>query len=187
MHLLLLVAQDAAGAGGHELEQPEIIGLNLFPAATTLVVFLVAFGFLYIKVWPKIIQGLDDRQNKIREEIESAEEARAQAKDALAEYERELASAHKEAGAMIAKAKEDAKAAAAELKTRNEAELAEMKQRAIRDLETAKRAAITELHAETATLAAQIAGRILPRELSAQDQQRLVDESLAELSAAKDA
>jgi F-type H+-transporting ATPase subunit b len=186
MHLLL-AAEGASGAAEHGLEQPDIVALNLLPAITTLVVFLVAFGFLYVKVWPKITKGLDDRENKIREEIQSAEEARQQAKEALAEYERELASAHKEAGAMIAKAKEDAKAAAAELKTRNEAELAEMKQRAIRDLETAKRAAITELHAETATLAAQIAGRILPRELSAQDQQRLVDESLAELSAAKDA
>ena len=106
MHLLLLVAQDAAAAGGHELEQPDIIALNLLPAITTLVVFLVAFGFLYVKVWPKIIKALDDRQNKIRDEIRSAEEAREQAKEALREYERELASAHREAGEMITKAQD---------------------------------------------------------------------------------
>jgi len=186
MHLLL-AAQEAATGAEHALEQPEIIALNWLPAATTIVVFLLAFGILYVKVWPMITKGLDDRQNKIREEIESAQEAREQANEALAEYERELAGAHREAGEMIAKAKADAKAAGAELKARNEAELVEMKQRATRDLDTAKRAAITELHAEAASLAAQIAGKILRREISADDQQRLVDESLQELTTAQDA
>jgi F-type H+-transporting ATPase subunit b len=61
-----------------------------------------------------------------------------------------------------------------------------MKHRATQDLQTAKRAAITELHAEAATLAAQIAAKILQREISADDQQRLVDESLEELTTAQD-
>ncbi|MHC4218022.1 MAG: F0F1 ATP synthase subunit B [Planctomycetota bacterium] len=183
---LLLAAEGAATAGGHAPEQPGIIALNWLPAVTTIVVFLLAFGFLYVKVWPMITKGLDDRQNKIREEIESAQEAREQAKEALSEYERELANARQEAGEMIAKAKADAKAAGAELRARNEAELGEMKQRAIRDLDTAKRAAITELNARTATLAAEVAGKILRRDISAEDQQRLVDESLQELATAQD-
>ncbi|MHC4083058.1 MAG: F0F1 ATP synthase subunit B [Planctomycetota bacterium] len=185
MHLLL-AAEGAATGAEHALEQPDIIALNWLPAVTTIVVFLIAFGVLYVKVWPMITKGLDDRQNKIRHEIESAEEARAQAKEALAEYERELAGAHREAGEMIAKAKADAKAAGAELRTRNEAELAEMKQRATQDLQAAKRAAIIELHAEAVTLAADIAAKILKREISAEDQQRLVDESLEELTTAQD-
>jgi F-type H+-transporting ATPase subunit b len=181
MHLLL-----AFQGAEHAPEQPEIIAFNWLPAVTTIVVFVAAFGFLYVKVWPKIIGALDDRQNKIRQEIESAQEAREQAKEALAEYERELAGAHREAGEMIARAKADAEAAGAELRARNEAELAEMKLRATRDLETAKRAAITELHAEAATLATDIASKILKREISAEDQQRLVDESLEQLTTAQD-
>ena len=83
---------------------------------------------------------------------------------------------------MIARAKADAKAVAQELRDRNEAELSDMKQRATRDLDAAKRAAITELHAEAATLAADIAARILKREISPEDQKRLVDESLQEMA-----
>jgi len=183
---LLLASEGAVTDLEHALEQPDIIALNWLPAVTTIVVFLAAFGILYVKVWPMITKGLDDRQNKILGEIESAEEARAQAREALAEYERELAGAHREAGEMIARAKADAKAAGAELRARNEVELTEMKQRATQDLQTAKRAAITELHAEVATLAADIAAKILQREISAQDQQRLVDESLQELTMAQD-
>src|SRR5262245_64740977 len=76
------------------------------PAVTALAVFLIAFIFLYIKVWPMIIKGLDDREAKIRHEIESAEQAREQAKAALAEYEQNLGKARDEANAMIAKARQ---------------------------------------------------------------------------------
>lgn len=171
----LLAAEDAP-------EHAEVLALNWMPAVTTLVVFLIAFGFLYVKVWPKIIKALDDRERKIREDIESAETAREQAKAALAAYEEELAGAREEAGKIIAKAKVDAKAVAEQLRTRNETELTEMRDRATREIETAKRIALTELHGEAANLAAEIAGKILQRQITPQDQQRLIDESLRELT-----
>ena len=62
-------------------------------AITALVVFSIAFGALSIFVWPKITKGLDDRNEKILGEIKAAEDARAQAKQALAEYESSLAEA----------------------------------------------------------------------------------------------
>ena len=179
---LLLAAEEAVEQG---VEHVEVMAANWLPAVTALVVFLIAFGFLYVKVWPQIVKGLDDRQRKIRQEIDTAEEAREQAKAALAEYERELASARDEANQMIARAKIGAQAAAQELRSRNEAELAELKQRAAREIESAKRSAISELHAEAATLAADIASKILQREISAEDQQRLIDDSLRELTSAR--
>ncbi len=180
--MTLLLAADTETA----VEHAEAMALNALPAITAMVVFLLAFGFLYLKVWPKILKGLDDRDQKIRQEIANAEAAREQANAALAKYEKELASARQEANELITQARADAKAVAKDLRDRNEVHLVEMKQRATRDLEGAKRAAITELHAEAASLATDIASRILKREISAADQQRLVDESLAELAGARD-
>ena len=177
----LLAADEAAE---HGVESAELMAANWLPAVTALVVFLLAFGFLYVKVWPKIAQGLEDRENKIRHEIESAEQAREQAKAALAEYERSLASAREEANAMIVKAKADAKAAGEQLRARNEADLMEMKQRATREIDSAKAAAIGELHTQATMLATDIAGKILAREITAEDQQRLINESLDELGTA---
>jgi F-type H+-transporting ATPase subunit b len=168
MHLLL-----AAG------DNP--VSVQLMPLVTAIVVFGVAFWVLKSQVWPKITKGLDERETKILDEIAAAEEAREQAKAALSEYEESLATARKEASEMIAKAKSDAKAAGEELRRRNETELAELKQRAGREIEAAKHAAISELHAEASSLAAEIAGKILRREISADDQQYLVDESLQQL------
>ncbi len=179
--LFLLAAEDAAE---HGAQHTELMAANWLPAVTALVVFLLTFGFLYMKVWPKIVQGLEDRENKIRREIESAEQAREQAKAALAEYERSLASAREEANAMIVKAKADAKAAGEQLRAHNEAHLVEMKLRATRDIDSAKAAAIGELHTQATMLSADIAGKILAREITAEDQQRLINESLDELGTA---
>ena len=178
----LLAADEAAK---HGAESAELMAANWLPAVTALVVFLLAFGFLYIKVWPKIVQGLEDRENKIRQEIESAEQAREQAKAALAEYERSLASAREEANAMIVRAKADAKAAGEQLRASNEAELSRMKQRATRDIEAAKTTAISELYTQAAMLSANIAAKVLAREMTAEDQQRLINQSLEELSSVK--
>ena len=51
-----------------------------------------------------------------------------------------------------------------------------------RTQDAARQAAVNEIHAEASNLAAAIAGKILKREINAGDQQRLVEESLQELS-----
>ena len=99
--MTLLLAADTETA----VEHADVMALNLLPAITSMVVFLLAFGFLYLKVWPKILKGLDDRDQKIRQEIANAEEAREKANATLAEYERELASARQEANDLIAQAR----------------------------------------------------------------------------------
>jgi F-type H+-transporting ATPase subunit b len=183
--LLTLATHGAVPAAGHGVEHTGLIDTgNWLPAVTALVVFLIAFVFLYIKVWPSIMKGLDDREKKIRDEIAAAEAAREEAKAALAEYKANLAKAQDEAGQMIAKARADAKAVADELRSRNEIELKDMKQRATREIESAKQAAIGALHAEASNLAVAIAGKILQREINARDQQMLVDESIKGLAKA---
>jgi F-type H+-transporting ATPase subunit b len=187
MHALLTFASDAAGtAGGHAAEHTGLIDTgNWLPGVTALAVFLIAFGFLYVKVWPTIVKGLDARENKIRDEIAAAQAAREEAKAALAEYKDNLAKAREEAGQMIAKARADAKAVADELRSRIEAELGEMKQRATREIESAKQGAFGSLHAEASNLAVAIAGKILQREINSNDQQMLVDQSIQELAGAR--
>jgi F-type H+-transporting ATPase subunit b len=156
--------------------------INFLTLGTSIVVFIL-FLLLAMKfVWPHLLKGLDDRDQKLRDDLDAADEARQQAKAALAEYEQELSSARTEAGNMIAKARSDAKTAAEELRTNNVRELAELKIAAANEIESAKKAAISELHAEASTLAVAIASRVLGREINATDQQTLVDESLAELT-----
>lgn len=158
------------------------VSIQLLPLLTTIVVFGIAFFILKSKVWPRITVGLDERDRKIREEIKAAEDARAKAAKALKEYEESLAAARQEAAEMISRAKSVAKQAGDDLKKRNEEELSEMKQRATREILAAKQTAISEIHGEASSLASAIAAKILQREISADDQERLVQESLQELT-----
>ena len=161
------------------------VDVQLLTLGTALVVFVIFFLLAAKFVWPQILKGLDARDQKLRSDLDSAEEARQQANDALAQYEAELVKARTEAGEMIAKARQDAKAVAEELRANNPRELGEMKQAATADIDAAKKAAIGELHAQASTLAVAIAGKILDREISAVDQQALVNETLAEMANTK--
>jgi F-type H+-transporting ATPase subunit b len=86
---------------------------------------------------------------------------------------------------MIKQARADAQRVADELKARNEQELAERVSRANADIEAARKAAVAELHAQSAALATEIAGKILRRQVNDQDNQRLVEESLKELATSR--
>lgn len=184
-NLFLAFAEEGAAAAHGDTTHAQVLdAANWLPGVTALIVFGIAFLILATQVWPKITKALDEREAKIRHEIESAEQAREQAKAALAEYQRNLASAREEANQMIAKAKADAKAVAEELRSRNEAELVEMKQRATREIESAKHAAVASLYNEASNLAVAIAGKILEREISPVDQKRMIDESLHQLAKA---
>lgn len=177
----------AAGHGDHGHETPGVLptaGQGIAPMIVSLIVFGLVFAVLSATAWPKIVKGLKDREEKIRSEIEAAEMAQQQAKAALQEYERNLAQARAEAQRMLDEAKSQQQAIAAELKAKSEVELNAMREKAKRDIETAKRAAIDEVYTHAASAAGAMAAKILKREIGAQDQQRLIQESLSELQAA---
>lgn len=178
---LVVLAQESHGA---EDKQGAIANVSqgVASAVTALAVFAVVFAVLATKVWPTITKGLDERARKIREEIEAAENARKQAKDALEQYQQSLNQARAEAQKMIEQARVQQMALAAELKAKADAELGHMRERAMRDIEAAKRAAITEMYTQQSNLATAVAAKILRRELNAGDQDGLVQESLRELS-----
>ncbi len=178
-------ATEGALAGDHEVvgaiptvKQGVVTGL------TAVIVFSLVLAVLMAKVWPAITKGLDEREAKIRGEIEAAAAARKQAAEALESYQQNLAEARAEAQKMLEDTRVQQQKLAAELKSKADGELNEMREKARRDIETAKRAALGEIYAEAANLATLMAGKILSREVSAADHQRLVEESLNELQAA---
>ena len=154
---------------------------GLWTGLTALIVFALTAAFLLTAVWPKISKALQDREDKIRNSIEEAELAQEQAKQALEQYERNLAQARAEAQKMLDDAKVQQQAISAELKLKAESELNAMREKAKRDIEVAKRAAVAEVQQHATELATHMAAKILRREISSQDQGRLMSESLAEL------
>lgn len=157
----------------------------IVPAIVSLVVFAVVLAVLSLKVWPAISKGLKDREDKIRNEIDSAEMARKQAKDALEQYQQSLSQARAEAQKEIDKARAQAQAIGAELKQKADAELSAMREKAMRDIDAAKRAAVSEVYAQGTQLATIMAGKILERSVNAGDTDKLFQDSLQQLQGMK--
>jgi F-type H+-transporting ATPase subunit b len=173
------LAAEAAADGGEK--QASVTDFAPVTFAAALICFGVAFAVLAKFAWPQITKQLDEREAKIRDEIESAERARESADKALKEYESSLAEARQRADAMIEETKAEQSRMAAKLREESEAELNQMRDSARRDIDAAKRAAVAEVYQEAAIVAAAVAEKILQRELNEHDQQRLVDETLNEI------
>lgn len=156
---------------------------GIVSAAATLVVFSIVLAILGTLVWPKILGGLRDRENKIREEIDSAEMARQQAKDALEQYQRSLADARAEAAKMLETTRAQQAQLAADLRAKADQELGLLRERAMKDIDNAKRAAVSELYAHSGQIASAMASKILRRNVSNEDTQRLIEDSLQQLQA----
>ena len=181
-------AAEAAHAEGHGEHKASVIqspAEAMGAMIVALLVFALCFAVLATKVWPTILGGLKDRENKIRDEIESAEMARKQASEALETYQKNLADARLDAQKEIEKARVQAQAIAAELRTKADAELTALRERAMKDIENAKRAAVSEIYASATEIASTMAGKILRRQITAADQSKLVEETLAQLQTAR--
>ncbi|TSA40122.1 ATP synthase F0 subunit B [bacterium] len=181
-------AQEAGHAAGEHMPKAGVLPTiqeGIVPMIVSILVFVVVLAILSALVWPKIVAGLEERANKIKSEIKEAEMARAQSEDALKQYQKSLAEARAESQRMIETAKSQTLTIAADLRAKAEIELTQMREQAKRDIEAAKRAAVSELYQQAATLATDLAGKILKRNINANDQKALIEESLGQLASMK--
>lgn len=168
---------EANGEGG----QGFILDVDPGAAVWNILMFLILLFLLGKFVWPHVLNGLQAREQKIRSEIESAEQANRQAQQTLEEYQQKLAAAHAEARQLVDQARQDAESVRKRMIGETEQEIARMRQRATDQIEQAKQAAVHDLYERSADLAVSIAGKLLQREISEQDARRLIDNSLDEL------
>ncbi len=173
---------------GHAEEKPELLrpaSQSLILALTTLIVFVVLVALLGKTAWGPIAKGLQEREDKIRRDIEEAEAARARAEGTLRDYQAQLATAEQKVRELLAKATADAEQVAATLRARALQESQEIKDNATREIDSARRAAVRQVHEQAAVLSTRVAEKILRRNLNADDQRDLVAASLDQLETAK--
>lgn len=174
---------DAAHGGGygHGEEESSLLAFDLGSYIWKLIIFGVFFLLLAKFVWPPILKGLQDRENKQRADLQNAEHAAKEATATLEQYKQQLADARKEAQGMIDRARADADRAGQTRKAEIEREINQLRERTTKEIAAAKETALADIYEQAAVLSTQIAGNILKRELNPQDQQGLVTESLQQI------
>ncbi len=183
--------QEASTAGGqtHAAEgaghgQPDLNPLDWKTdlALWTGAVFVALLFVLGKFAWGPIADGLDKREQRVAGEIAAAEKANTDARSLLADYQRKLASADAEIRQMIDKAKREAEQAGQQIIEHARGEAETERRRAVADIELATAGALQDLARQSATLAVQLAGKIVRAELTPADHSALVDEAVAEFS-----
>jgi F-type H+-transporting ATPase subunit b len=173
---------DKGHSGGGEAKD-HLFASDVFSYVWNLLMFLILLGVLWVFVWPKILTGLQAREEKQRSDLVTAENAAKDAQATLAEYKTQLAEARKEAQSIVADARDQAQRAANADKARIEADIQQMKDNATRDIAAAKEEAMSDIYAQVATLSTDIASKILQREIKPDDQRQLIDESIEQVRA----
>ena len=164
-----------------EAADPNLFSGSISQSIAALLAFGIVFFLLYAKAWGPILKGLQDRENKIKGDLDAAEKANNDAQTVLADYEQKVAAAHAEARQLIDSARADSEKLRQKLTSETEAEITRLKDRAADQIEQAKQAAVADLYNQSAQLAVTVASKILQREINDADTDQLVQQSLSEL------
>jgi len=140
--------------------------------------FLVLWALMKWVLLPPVVKVMDDRDAKVRSDLDGADAARGQRETLAAEYEAALSAARAEATRLVEDARAQADARRAELIAAAEADVAAARAAATAEVNEAKVVAMAQLRGQVAGIATAAAEAVVQRPLDAGAQQ-LIDQYLS--------
>ena len=131
--------------------------------------------------WDKILAVIDARREAADKEIVEAENAKAEAMVIKQTYEENMLQARAQADQILSSAQKSAVARSEEIIGQAQQQAAQIKAKATADIAQEKKKALNDAKDEISVIALAIAGKVVGRELNAQDQSQLVDSFIEEL------
>ncbi len=167
-----------------EGEEPSRTDL-LIPVFEELIAGIIAFAIVFFVIWrfaaPAFRQMLDNRQQAITSQLQEAEKAKTEAASLLEDYKAQLAGARTEANRIIEEARRASETLRTDLVAKAEAEGDEIIRRAREEAQGEKQRALEEAREQVASLALELAERIVRASIDREVQRELVETYLADL------
>lgn len=162
----------------------EFLGVNpwtaLFVLLNTLTIFFVAKKFLF----GPVMKIIEDRQNEIDGMYSDADKAKADAEAMRSEYTAKLSDAHAASDRIVKDAVARAQHREEEIIRQANAEASAILNKASADIALEKKKAINEAKDEISSLSMAIAKKVVERQLSDADQQKLISQFIDNLGGA---
>ncbi|MEL6810825.1 MAG: F0F1 ATP synthase subunit B [Bacteroidota bacterium] len=157
----------------------ENFSLDLFVKQTILFLLLI---FLMVKfAWKPILKALNDREDGIKNALESADLAKREMENLNADNERLLKEAREERDSLMKEARELKAKMIEDAKEEAKAEADKMIKNAQAAIESEKKAAVADIKNQVASLSVEIAEKVVKDELSNKDKQlKLVADMLGD-------
>lgn len=167
---LRAAAEEGAAAGPFAVNPGLIIW--------TLVVFGILMFVLAKTAWPAILRQVEEREQRIADQIAAAEKANAEAQRLLAEYQQQLANAREEAREIVAAGRQAGEKLREEMVAKGRREQEELLERARREIALERDRALAELRREAVELSLAAASKVLERNLDTEADRKLVQDYL---------
>lgn len=143
--------------------------------------FLILMYLLHRFLYKPVLGKIDERREKIQDDLERARRERKQGEEFRSEYENKMAKADEEAREIIDRAARKAREQAEEIVNQAREEGRKEKQRVQEEIKRAQNEARAQLRNELAGLSLIAAGRFLEEKLSEEDHRELMERVVAEL------
>lgn len=147
----------------------------------TLFAFILLLWILKKVAWGPLMKMMEEREQYVAGEIEAAEKSRKEAEQAAKEAQEQLQQTRQEAQAIIEEARQAATRQEESIVKAAKAEAERLKEAAKADIENEKEKAIQALQDQVASLSVLIASKVIEKELSAQDQEQLINDYIKEI------
>ncbi|HEV2591288.1 MAG TPA: F0F1 ATP synthase subunit B [Gaiellaceae bacterium] len=147
----------------------------------TIICFLISFFVLKKVAFGRVQEMIDQRRERIRSAIDEADNARAEARNLLEEHKKLIGQAKSEAEEILSEARKVADSVGARMREETETERQRRLEETRRQIEQATQQALGQIRDEVGKLSIAAAEKITKKSLTGDDQQRLIDEALAEI------
>jgi F-type H+-transporting ATPase subunit b len=180
-----VLAADPHGGehGGGILDKMKFTGIHRWDLGLyTLIVFGLLMFVLSKYAWPHIKTGLEKREQNILSALDQAKKERTEAAELLARAKKELDETAAKVRAMLDEASRNADTVTASKLEQGEKDAQAIREQAKREAAARMEADLKEVERRAVELAILIATKALRQEVSIENQSKLLDESIAELS-----
>src|SRR5213592_1593126 len=147
----------------------------------TIITFLVLLGLLAKFAWGPLLQALESRQEAIRKSLDDAQQAKQELERLQHESEKIIRDARVEAEAIISRSRGDAERLREEMKQKARSEAETIVKGAERQIQLETGRALQQIRREAADLSVLIASKIIQRNLSKEDNERLIEETIRQV------
>ncbi|MBS4175426.1 F0F1 ATP synthase subunit B [Bacillus sp. FJAT-49736] len=154
--------------------------LNTGDILFQLIMFIILLVLLKIFAWKPLMGIMKQREDHISNEIEAAEKSRIEANKLVEEQRSMLKEARQEAQTLIENAKKQGDIQRDEIIAIARQESERIKEAAKLEIEQQKEKAVAALREQVASLSVLIASKVIEKELSAQDQEKLINDYIQE-------
>jgi F-type H+-transporting ATPase subunit b len=147
----------------------------------TILTFLVLVALLAKFAWRPLLDALEARRALIAKSLEDAQKARQELERLQRESAEMMRQARVEAESIVSRSRSDAEALREELKQKSRAEAAAIVKNAEKQIQLETARAIQQIRSETVDLSVAIASKILKRQVTKEDHEGLIEDTLKQV------